>query len=123
MENSIDVLTNTVRAIVDQRASARQGDLTMWPFARKKKREPVRRSLAGLSTWSNVDSDYGVNPLKLDSTLDTGARADWLEKASAQPDHGGGFGGAGSTGDFGSGTSDGYSDSGAGSSGGSSGSD
>ena len=89
----------------------------MWPLTRKKKRDPLRRSLASINASSNLDSDYGLNPLKLDAMLDTKASADSIGSASLPPDHGGEFGGAGSAGDFGSGASDGYSsDSGAGSS-------
>jgi hypothetical protein len=89
----------------------------MWPFTRKKKREPVRRSLASASTSSDVGSDYGLNSLQLSSALDTASSTDSLENASAPPAHGGAFGGAGSTGDFGTGPSDSYfSDSGGGSS-------
>jgi hypothetical protein len=89
----------------------------MWPFTRRKKRDPVRRSLASLSTSGNLDSDYGLNPLKLDAMLDTKANADSIGSARLLPDHGGEFGGAGSAGDFAGGASDAYSsDSGAGSS-------
>src|SRR3954464_15583417 len=86
-----------------------QGGVTMWPFTRKKKRDPVRRSLACPGASSNFGSDYGLNPLALDSLLDTRAGADSLERAGVLPDHGGAFGGAGSAGDFGSAASDSYS--------------
>jgi hypothetical protein len=89
----------------------------MWPFTRKKKRDPAHRSLASLNTSNNLDSHYGFNPLKLDSTLDTRTGADSQGTARMLRDHHGEFGGAGSTGDFGSGSSNSYSsDSGTGSS-------